>query len=68
MKAKSQTQRVLEILAQGGWWSKLDFARLDRPILRLSARVFELRHREGYVIEQEVRKDGVHRYRLMETP
>ena len=47
---KTQKEKVLFLLKQaGGWFSGMNFLRLEHPITQFHARIFELQ-REGYDI------------------
>lgn len=51
---KSQNERVLAIMSDGFHHTPLEFAQLARPILRFSARIYDLK-KEGYIFEREKR-------------
>lgn len=66
-KRKSQKERVLSLLKNAGKQGVMNytFYQLKSPILRASARVYELR-KEGYNIETEQIKKGYYKYILRE--
>jgi len=51
---QSQTDRVLAIMNDGFWHTPLEFAQLSRPILRLAARIYDLK-KQGHQFEREYR-------------
>ncbi len=59
-----QRERVLQLLGDGRWHTTLEFVQLG--ILRVSARVFELRA-GGTAIEVARRGRSIYAYRLLET-
>jgi hypothetical protein len=62
----TQAQRVLEILERGGWHTTLEL--VDAGILRVGARVHELRL-AGHAIEMRRRpRSSVYEYRLATEP
>ena len=60
----TQADRILGILQDGEWHSSLTFARLDRPILSWTRRIFELRQRGHVIAGRDV--GNIHFYRLVE--
>lgn len=51
MKEKSQKERVLDRLNEGGWLPMTEALHWSPPITRLGARIWDLRH-EGYIIDE----------------
>lgn len=63
----TQNTRVLNYLKTGQWLSTVDAVRgtLGEPILRLAARIDELREGGYAIISERVEGKTYHRYRLV---
>ena len=67
----TQNQRVLEVLETGRWLSTVDAVRGmcgGEPILRLGARIWDLK-KQGFTIQEErVEGKTYSKYRLIKEP